>query len=171
MKKFMIVFILVALALGSGIMISKYFINQMEYKAKIKTDIIAKEKQIKREKQAKQTRETAEQLEITKKIKQTNFIVMKKCYRGPRLVFSIATSQPLNKFSQKDLFAIVSTLVKRNSNEYIVRVFFYNKGEIPGQDIPGCLYDWTIEDNNIKLKYDRRYEDYYIENKTKNNSR
>lgn len=92
---------------------------------------------------------------IKRSRKRLDFKVIERKMLNNALILSIVTSKSLDKLSQSELRGIASELVKKNSDEYMVRVFFYNQGEVPTKDMPLCRFEWT-EVQGLKLSYDNR---------------
>jgi hypothetical protein len=85
---------------------------------------------------------------------QRNYEIIEEKMLNKGLIISVATSEDLDKLVQDDLREIADYLAQENSDQYMVRVFFYNPGEKPGKDIPLCRFEWT-KAQGLVLSYDR----------------
>ena len=82
------------------------------------------------------------------------FKVVERKMLNRALVLSVTTSKPLHELSQDDMREIAAYLVEQNSGHYMVRVFFYNPGEQPGNGYALTRFEWTKE-QGLKMSYDR----------------
>lgn len=88
------------------------------------------------------------------KPRELKYEIIERKMLNQALILSVSTSERLEELSQNDLREIAASLVEQNSHHYMVRVFFYNPGEIPMKDAAPCRFEWTKQ-QGLVLSYDR----------------
>lgn len=80
---------------------------------------------------------------------QLDYRILEEKMQNDALIVSVSTPDLDNARS------IAAEIVSDNSNEYMVRVFFYEQGDRPGSDIALIRYEWT-QQSGITLTFDNR---------------
>jgi hypothetical protein len=69
------------------------------------------------------------------------------------LILSVVSSKNLYDLSTDQLREIAASLVNKERDKYMVRLFFYNPDQTPGRDAALCRFEWT-DAQGLKLSYD-----------------
>jgi len=84
----------------------------------------------------------------------TQFKIAERKMLNDALILSVISEKNLNEVEQSIMKVEAEKLVAENSDQYMIRVFFYNPGQTPGTDSPLCRFEWTKE-QGLVLDFDK----------------
>jgi len=89
------------------------------------------------------------------RINDNAFQVIERKMVNDALYISLGSSEDLADMDDSRLLRTARELVSSNPDEYMIRIFFYNPGDNPRDDIARICYQWT-EDEGLLLNFDFR---------------
>ena len=116
------------------------------------------------ETQPSQAQQAYEFSRTFERIHSDSFLLVERKMVKDALYISLRSNEDLADMEGFQLLQKAREIVNKNNHEYMVRVFFYNPGENPGEDTARICYQWT-EEEGIVLNFDRRSmgESYSVE--------